>query len=256
MNGMAVVGYGVVGKATAKVFGIDKYFDLQGSNCSLKDIAECQMVFVCIPTPTVNGECDTTAIRDLILQVKEIGGSPLFVIRSTVIPGTCRRLQELTGNVNIISNPEFLSEDTAEDDSRHPKMVVIGSELDKYAEFLKARYDAVQKGLHFIITDTVTAETIKYAMNTFFTVKNKWANSMYNVCEKNGANYETIKNVMEYHPWGSKNHFDIWHKGGRGAGGKCLGKDTQAFATYSDDPFFKIVDIENRNLLSRYPKKS
>ena len=254
MEDAAIVGAGVVGKATAKGFGISRYFDLKGSNCTLQDVSKCKQVFICLPTPTVNGECQVEPIVDLVNQVHSYGSTPLFIIRSTVTPGTARRIIQTTGVPTVVSNPEFLSEDTADYDARHPRIVVIGSDTPGYGDALQARYEDRWKGLKIIRTDTVTAETIKYAFNSFFATKVVFANALYDLCQNSKANYQTIKESLESHPWGGKNHFDVWHKGGRGAGGRCLSKDMEAFANYSNQGFFREVNRINKLLLAEYPK--
>jgi len=65
MDAVVIGGLGIVGQATMKTFGIKDYFDLRGSNISLEKIAEeKKYVFICIPTPTINGECKTQSDRD------------------------------------------------------------------------------------------------------------------------------------------------------------------------------------------------
>src|SRR3990167_10149735 len=89
MDKACIIGWGVVGRATALAFGITQHFDINGdSNITLNDAANCRYVFVCLPTPTINGGCDTRAIRDTIKQIEGIRQNALYIIRSTVIPGT------------------------------------------------------------------------------------------------------------------------------------------------------------------------
>jgi UDP-glucose 6-dehydrogenase len=165
-----------------------------------------------------------------------------------------RKIMEATGVDSIVSNPEFLTESKWESDAKHPTLVVIGSDNPKYGDAIRGLYEARWKGVQIYQTDTVTSETIKYALNTFFVTKVVFANHLFDLCQISGANYETVKKVLEFYPEGSKNHFTIWHKGGRGAGGKCLAKDLDAFVGLYADMFFTKIHEFNQELLKKYPK--
>lgn len=253
MENCCIIGYGVVGKATAKGFGITKYIDLTGSTISLEDVAKCRFIFLCLPTPTVDGKCDVGVIKKYIVDLRHQGFNGVFVIRSTVIPGTARAIMAETG-ATIVSNPEFLTEATWEIEAEHPGIIVLGADDTKPLQDVRALYEGRWRGVQVFQADTVTAETIKYALNTFFATKVVFANQVYDFCQTTGANYETVKSVLEFHPWGSKNHFTIWHKKGRGAGGKCLSKDLAAFATASNSELIKEVQRINEKLLIDFPK--
>lgn len=253
MEEACVIGYGMVGKATARGFGISRRIDLEDGNSYVEDAARLQYIFICLPTPTVDGECDTSVIREYITRIVNINPSPLFIIRSTVIPGTARKLAEETG-ARIVSNPEFLTEKTWEDDADHPGLIVIGSDNPKDGDSLRALYEGRWRGVQVFQTDTKTAETIKYALNTFFATKVVFANEIFDFCQKEGVNYEAIKKVLEFHKWGSKNHFQIFHKGGRGAGGRCLPKDLAAFSKRLGSGLLERVAQLNQELLVKYPK--
>ena len=254
MESAVVCGYGVVGKATAQVFGISKYFDLHDPNITLEEAARCRFIFVCLPTPTTNGSCDITAIRETVKQLSEIRCSGIIILRSTVIPGTAKNLMDEFG-IPIVSNPEFLSEDTADKDSRHPDLIVLGGEIKSHIAYVRGLYESRFKGINIFETDTVTAEMIKYTLNTFFATKVIFANDIYDLCQRNGANYDSVRKAIESHHYGPKNHFDVYHKGGRGAGGRCLPKDLEAFATYANQELMSLVKRKNDYLLAEYPKE-
>ena len=156
---------------------------------------------------------------------------------------------------SVISNPEFLSEDTAEDDARHPDIVVVGGEQKNYIDDVVGIYQGSIKTAKIFTTDTITAEMSKYVINTFYATKTIFANQMFDLAQHVGANYETIKDIMYNRKWIGKNHLDIWHKGGRGAGGKCLKKDLDAFENYSKLKLLETVRKLNDEYLSKYPKK-
>lgn len=249
-------GYGVVGRSTAKAFGITHYFSKHESNITLKEAAYKRYHFFCLPTPTVNGLCKVDDIVELIRQLESFPHNQnVYIIRSTVIPGTAKNIMSSLGVNSVVSNPEFLTEATAEEDAMFPDIVVIGAEHKQYADDVRGIYSATIKTARIFTTDTITAEMTKYAVNTFYATKVIFANQIFDLCQRVGANYETIKDAMYSRKWIGKNHLDVWHKGGRGASGKCLSKDLDAFENYSKIQLLEVVKKINDELLSKYPKK-
>jgi UDPglucose 6-dehydrogenase len=172
----------------------------------------------------------------------------VFIIRSTVLPGTCKRLIQNCHTEAIVHNPEFLTEATWKEDSEHPDIIVLGGERTNYIEDAESLYKARFRGsVDVFKTDTMTSETIKYAINCFYTTKVVFANQLYDYCQKFNINYETIKEAMYRRKWIGKNHLRIFDKDNkRGAGGKCLLKDTDAFATRSNIELLKLVNKLNK----------
>lgn len=256
MDDAVVWGNGMVGKATAKAFAIPHYFSRHERNITLAEAAYKRYHFFCLPTPTINGDCYREDIIALIRQLDSIDHNQnVYIIRSTVTPGTSRYIQSQLGIHSVVSNPEFLTESTAEEDAIHPDIVVIGGDQKNYVDDVVGIYQGHIKTAKIITTDSITAETVKYAINMFYATKCVFANEIFDICQRIGANYETIKEAMYSRKWIGKNHLDIWHKGGRGAGGKCLKKDLEAFENYSKSKLFETVKKLNDQLLSKYPKK-
>jgi len=248
MNNAAVIGHGIVGKATALAFGITKYYSRSAGNISLKDASNFRYLFICLPTPTVNGNCSTSDIQEIIGKIEGYGKKPLYIIRSTVLPGTANAIMEMAGMDRVVSNPEFLTEDIWEKDATRPDLVVVGANNRDYANEVKGIYDARFKYIEAQVTDNVTAELTKYAFNTFYATKVIFANQIYDVAKKVNASYDFIKQVMLPHKWVGSNHLDVHHKGYRGVGGKCLEKDLEAFAKFSGSQLLYHVNEINRNL--------
>jgi UDP-glucose 6-dehydrogenase len=129
-DAVVIGGMGMVGQATRKSLDIPYYFDLKESNITLEEASKKLFIFLCLPTPTDekgSQEKGVNLARDYIRQIKEYGGRNIFVIRSTVIPGTCRALSK-EFEVMVCSNPELLSEDTWERDAINPRLVIIGAD--------------------------------------------------------------------------------------------------------------------------------
>ena len=133
--------------------------------------------------------------------------------------------------------------------------MVIGGDHKQYVEDVRGIYQSHIKTAKIFTTDTITAEMSKYAINTFYATKVTFANQIFDVAQRVGANYEMIKDIMYNRKWIGKNHLDVWNKGGRGSGGKCLRKDLDAFENYSKSKLLKTVRDLNDEYLSKYPKK-
>lgn len=254
MDGVGIVGNGMVGSALGNVFGIKKRFDLHDDRCTanLEEIGNCRIVFICIPTPIDEyGKYQVNDIISIVRQIEDYGHAPIYVIRSTVFPGFARHLMELTGIERVISNPEFLSEDTAEKDVKNPPFVLLGGQPGVFMDEVKALYNSRLKSVNFILTDNTTAEMCKSSLNSFFSTKTIFSNQIFDACQQLGANYEKVKEVLEKHPFGMKNHNVIWYKGRRGVGGHCLPKDTTALATLTNSELLKKIMEINQTYISQ-----
>jgi UDPglucose 6-dehydrogenase len=250
MDNACIIGYGMVGKAMAEVFSIEKHFDVVAdkSNISLEEASHCKLVFICLPTPVdKDGNYLTQDIKNIIRQIEDFQTGCIYVIRSTVFPGFARALQEEMGINRIVSNPEFLSEATAVEDVKNPPFIVIGGFEGQYREHVRAFYESRIKSATVIETDNTTAEMAKLTLNAYFATKVIFANQADDGCRLVGANYETVKKIVSSHPYGPKNHFDVWFKGKRGVGGHCLPKDSLAFALYAhSDLVKKVIELNEK----------
>lgn len=257
MNNSVVIGHGVIGKATAEVFGISNYISRSDSNITYKEAAQCKYIFICLPTPTINGKCFTSDIYEAVKNLVESGLSKesIIIIRSTVYPGCNYDLQKSTRLKRIVSNPEFVNNDTATQDMLKPDLIVIGGDDRESVDQVVALYKSRFKYPDPVVTDSRTAEFIKYALNVFFASKVIIANQLFDGAQKLRANYDVARKVLEEHKWGSKNHLQVHHKGGRGAGGKCLKKDLEVFANLIEPSIFSKMNSINQTYLEMTEKE-
>lgn len=259
MNNAVIIGMGMVGKATAHAFGIKKYIDIvdvEGyEKVGYKEAADNRYIFICLPTPVKNGAYYVDDILEVIEAIRQQGKQNVFIIRSTVYPGFANYAQEKLGINWIVSNPEFLTEKTWKKDSEHPDVVVIGCDHPVYLKDVEGIYRARYKGVDIMVTDNKTAELIKLAANGLYSTKVVYANQIFDYAKLIGANYEMIKDTLYKRQWIGKNHLDVFHQGGRGAGGKCLQKDLEALADYSNLPLLREVNKLNNSYISKTGKQ-
>ena len=230
---LGIVGQGFVGNAVYQKF--KKYYevktfdlDLTKANSTLKEVAECDYVFVCLPTPmNPDGSCNTDIVEDVIKQLNEVGKAKGIVIKSTILPGTTEKWNKKY-NTNIVFNPEFLTERNAVSDYESQDRIILGGPRPTTTE-LKQIFSKVYPKAHIIKTNSTYAEMVKYVTNTFLSVKVSFANEIYQLCEKLGADYDK---VIEYAIMDNRLGESHWgvpgHDGDFGFGGHCFPKDLSA----------------------------
>jgi len=191
-------------------------------------LRECNIVFITVSTPSKpSGEIDLSNVFSAVKNLMSVGYDGIIVIKSTVIPGTARKVEEITG-LPVVSNPEFLREGSAIHDTLHPDRIVIGSR-DKHAG------DVVEEIWSFtkapvIRTTNENAELIKYAANAFLALKISFINEIANLCEKiPGCDVEVIAKGIGL----DKRIAPYFLKAGLGFGGSCLPKDTKAVTYFA-----------------------
>ena len=191
-------------------------------------IKDCDVVFIAVPTPTTSDGFDSSIVESALGLV---GEGRIAVIKSTLLPGTTRRLQDRFPDRVVLFSPEFLCEATASYDVAHPMFNIIGLAHDS-AGHRKAA-DAVQKLLprsdHNFVIKAEAAELFKYAHNINGYMRVILANLLHDLGETYGVDWADVKAIMDADPMMSPYYNQPVHKGGRGAGGACFIKDMAAF---------------------------
>jgi len=239
MSTIGIIGNGFVGNAVASFFKAREFdvrvFDSnpRKTECEAHHACGADFVFVCVPTPTLDGVQNLDAVEDALARIET---DPLVVIKSTCLPGTCRRLAAGFPNLRIVYNPEFLSARTAVKDFAQPESVVMGGPTEHVHalfDLLEPAYGNQTPWPRKIVGGTwEDAELIKYARNTFYALKVAHWNEMFTLCEKLGVDFDKMKAGVLAGGWVSPMHCDVpGHDGQRGFGGACLPKDTQALVT-------------------------
>jgi UDPglucose 6-dehydrogenase len=191
-----------------------------------------KIIFLCLPTPQSN---DGSANLSHVLKVAEniadyINEDKIIVSKSTVPVGTVDRVKQIIKKkcrfeVDVVSNPEFLKEGAAIQDSLKPDRIVIGSRSKKAIAMMNELYAPfVRTGNPILIMNERSAEMTKYASNAFLATKISFMNELANVCEKVGADVDFVRKGMGSDPRiGQQFLFS-----GVGYGGSCFPKDVRA----------------------------
>ncbi|HEY1648210.1 MAG TPA: nucleotide sugar dehydrogenase [Terracidiphilus sp.] len=204
-------------------------------------VRDTDLSFVCVGTPSqINGNLDLTYIRRVCEQIgqaiKHKAARHTIVIRSTILPGSMRRLiipvlEEHSGkkagvDFGVCNNPEFLREGSAVKDFYNPPKTIIG-ELDQASgDTLAELYGKLDAPL--IRTDIETAEMVKYVDNGWHALKIGFANEIGNLCKAFSIDAHTVMKIFCQDK--KLNISSAYLEPGFAFGGSCLPKDLRALA--------------------------
>lgn len=242
------IGQGWVGKNYANDFEQRGYevvrYSLEEPYTKNKDaIADCDVVFIAVPTPTTAKGFDYSIVEK---SLKLVGIGQTAVIKSTILPGTCEKLQKNYQSRWVFHSPEFLREMTAAHDAAHPSRNIIGIPFDCYSEDLAIIAKEEAENILSIlpaspynkIMDAKSAELIKYIGNCYLYQKVVFFNQMYDLANSLGLNYQVIREAVCKDDRIGDSHTAIAHASGhaqhimgRGAGGHCFVKDFEALTS-------------------------
>ena len=188
--------------------------------------SEAGFVYLCVPTP--QGDDGSADLSYLEAAARQIGphlqAETIVVNKSTVPVGSANFVAQVIGrgDIQVVSNPEFLREGTAVHDFLNPDRVVIGADDQSAAIRIAGLYLGLPAPL--MVTDPASAETIKYASNAFLAMKLSFVNAIANLCEVVGADVSDVVLGMGY----DKRIGHDFLRPGPGWGGSCFPKDSRA----------------------------
>ena len=243
---IGIVGQGFVGNAVYQKF--KNYYevltnDLDESKCNsdLENlIMKSEYIFLCLPTPMKSdGKCDISILEKVINEIDLLSDNfevkRNIIIKSTIPPGTTEEFNKRYESLNIVFNPEFLTERNAVRDYENQNRIILGGPRPTTTE-LKQIFSKVFPKAHIIKTDSTHAEMVKYLTNTFLSVKVSFANEIYQMCEKLNIDYDKVVEYATYDERLGKSHWNVpGHDGDFGFGGHCFPKDLSALIHLADN---------------------
>jgi nucleotide sugar dehydrogenase len=234
---VTIVGHGMVGSNTAKIFEEPLIHD-PDKGMIIDDFTEVHYAVVCVPTPSTGKGLDHSAVDRVLDYVLEKNFKGVFVVRSTCEPEYVSNLT--TRYHSVIYWPEFLRERTASYDCLKPNLVVLGGTnylTGKFREDLESiNHGGIAK---WALTDVITASVIKLGLNTALAAKVSVFNSIHEVSEKVGANWEMVRLSIGADPRIGTGQTNVPGPDGQfGFGGNCLPKDSTAFSNLVKDNIF------------------
>jgi UDPglucose 6-dehydrogenase len=206
------------------------------STDTISAIADREVVFICVGTPPrASGEANLAAVENAARQVARAASSSLIVVEKSTVPtGTADRIRRTIAQerrssadgIEVVSNPEFLREGTAIEDSLHPSRILVGADSPRGHAAMRRLYARpIEEGIPLVETDIKTAELAKHASNAFLALKISYVNALARVCERTGADVVAVADVMGSDPRIGRSFLDA----GLGYGGFCFPKDLDAF---------------------------
>lgn len=261
---VGIIGNGFVGNAMYQNFTgfVDvEVHDLvpEKSTMGMQELVEfADVLFVSVPTPSnEDGSCNTTFVENVVKLIYSIKKDAKVVIKSTVVVGTTNKLAALYPEMKLAFNPEFLTEANSYVDFRDQKLIVIGSEDDKFREELLEFYsDFVWKHSkngkgNIVKVGTKEAEMFKYLANCFLAAKLTFANEMYQLCSISGIDYNVLRKVAELDVRLGETHWKVPGTDGRmGWGGSCFPKDTNALTCFAREQGSPLKLLEEAIVLN------
>lgn len=212
-----------------------------------KAYEDVDVILIAVGTPErSDGSANLDYIKEVSKQIAQtVTKDTLVVIKSTVPIGTNEEIEAYINKnlkndvrVELASNPEFLSQGSAVNDTLNASRIVIGVESDWARELLEEIYRPFNQPI--IVTNRNSAEMIKYASNDFLALKISFMNDIANLCEIVGANVEDVALGMSYDDRiGSK-----FLKAGVGYGGSCFPKDTKALHWLSSHNGYELKTVK------------
>ena len=192
-------------------------------------VSASEFIFLCLPTPQESdGNADISAVVSVMNQIcPTLAPGSIIINKSTVPIGTSAQLIQAIGrtDISLVSNPEFLREGVAVTDFLQPDRILIGASDREAAEKVAGLYQAIDAPV--IHVDLASAETIKYATNSFLATKVSFVNALAAVCEAVGADIESVTRGL-----GSDQRIGSrFLQPGPGWGGSCFPKDMEALIT-------------------------
>jgi UDPglucose 6-dehydrogenase len=208
-------------------------------------VVDADVVFICVGTPRRDdGSPNLSYVQAAASSVaKHATGSVVVAEKSTVPVRTGERIAQALRleaqarghdiGHEVVSNPEFLKEGTAVEDTLRPDRIVVGADTDRAHEIMRRLYQPLldRHECPYVATDVRTAELIKHASNAFLATKISFINAVARICELTGADVHTVADAMGHDARIGRAFLNA----GLGWGGSCLVGDETVLARRGDE---------------------
>jgi len=245
MTFIGLCGLGFVGSAMKESFikkGLNEqmlFYDKYKQIGSFEELLTADILFLALPTLFSQdfNKFDLSALLEILTLLKENEYKGIIVIKSTVEPKTCDKFSEQFG-LNILHNPEFLTARQAFHDFHNQQHIVLGKTetcdlklFEKVVEFYQCHYPTATISK----CSSVESETMKIAVNTFYSVKVQFFTEMYLLSQNIGIDYNKLVELMLKNGWINKMHTMVPGPDGNiSYGGACLPKDSSALLHFME----------------------
>ena len=213
-----------------------------------ESLEKSDVIYLALPTPPgEDGSADLSYVLKVASDIGEMMTSYKVIVNKSTVPvGTAEKVRATIAaktsiEFDVVSNPEFLREGFAVEDSMNPSRVVVGSSSEKAKSYMSKVYQPfTNTGIPIIFMDEKSSELTKYASNSFLAVKITFMNEIANYCEKVGADVDKVRLGM-----GSDDRIgNRFLFPGIGYGGSCFPKDVKALIKSGKQENFDFQILE------------
>lgn len=265
MNNIGIIGSGFIGKQLGFYYLKNEvnviFYDISeetvnnlkvlgyNSTCNVKELQDCDCIFITVSTPTINNEIDLTAIKSVARNIGENLDltNKIIILKSTILPKTTEEifLKELNlftknkynEDFGIIYNPEFITEiaqtwsveNSFNINFGNEDRVVIGESDNNYWGDLYIKNYVLNKNIPLLRCSYSEGEMIKYVSNCMLATKISYWNEISELSKKIGVDVNIIAQGVSL----DKRIGKYGTITGKAFGGKCLPKDIKAFISFS-----------------------
>lgn len=248
---LGIVGRGFVGGAVSNGFNtkyVEQYIvDPRFSDLKLTDLVEKNpdVIFICLPTPSrkvdsekgVKGSVDSDLIEATLSDLTFMNYNGIVVIKSTVAPTVLQSFRDTYPKLNVVYNPEFLTEVNANKDFINPPFQILGGDWNSctVVEQMYIKYSLVKPSPTFKL-DIKAASFLKYTINSWLATKVVFFNELRKLYEtyEMSTPWSEFVGVLSHEPRVGHSHMNVPGPDGEfGFGGNCFPKDTKAFVEES-----------------------
>lgn len=263
MTNILIIGHGIVGSNLEKELEIftpdiiDKYKPDENRISINSTNQGYDIAFICVNTPfTPDSPCDWSEVLNAINENKDsMNENGIFVIKSTILPGTTEKIRNETKQ-KVIFSPEYYGS-TPHCNNYDFDFTILGGEREDcitVAQTLQKVYDARHQ---FRCTDSKTAELVKYMENSWLATKVSFCTQFYDIAEKESVDYEELRELFIMDPRVNPSHTFVYRDTPYWDS-HCLNKDVPAITINEDAEFLNAVIRynENRKKIANFKKNN
>lgn len=252
---VGILGHGYVGQAVAHSHASDELVvrdpRLGQDSATMKDIANCDVIYVCLPSPSASDHsCDTTILEKTLgeLAYHPESSQRLIICKTTAPPPTYRTLQK--SYPNLVHVPEFLTAANHIESYQRAEFFVIGGNdpwRQRAQAVLAQKFNLAPE--RWLMTDVATASLYKYMINCYLATKLTFMNEFWELAQEMSVDFQELTDLTRWETRIGASHMQVpGPDGERGWGGDCFPKDMLAIIKLakSHDVEFGLLCCVNR----------
>lgn len=239
---IGIVGYGHVGKAMHKLFINAVIYDINTHTDTELEINKCDVVFVCVPTPSlISGECDTSIVEEVVSWIE----AELIILRSTVKIGFTDDMINKYKK-RIVFQPEYYGETTNHPfaDLCNQNWLSFGGSQNNIDLAINAYQTVINSNTRIYQDEAKIVEMAKYMENAYLATKVIFCNEMYDIATAYNINYNRVREIWIADPRIGTSHTFIYDDK-RGYGGSCLPKDISSIIFQANQKKVNVDFLRN-----------